>query len=87
VIRLEYRLHEWKIAKGITIPKLGKDDYGKAKSCRVISHLNYIRKTVEKVAAILITEAVENGKSHLHMGQLGGRKGRGAIDASARLIV
>jgi hypothetical protein len=64
VIGLEHHPYEWEIAKGITIPKLWKHDYGKVKSYRVISLLNYISKTVEKVAAILITEAVEKGKSH-----------------------
>jgi hypothetical protein len=76
-----------KIDKGITIPKLWKDDYGKAKSYRVISLLNCISKTVEKVAAILITEAVEKGKSYLHMGQFGRRKVRGVLKQQHVLIV
>jgi hypothetical protein len=33
-----------------------------------------ISKTVETVAAILITKVVENGKSHPRMGQFGGGK-------------
>jgi hypothetical protein len=44
-IRLGAHPKTWKVAKGITIPKPGKDDYTKAKSYRVISLLNsLIRK-------------------------------------------
>jgi hypothetical protein len=51
---ITYPTSKWKIAKGITIPKLWKHDYGKAKSCRDISLFNCIGKTVKKFAVILI---------------------------------
>jgi hypothetical protein len=68
-------------------PILWKDDNGEAKPYLVIYLLNCISKTVEKVAAIPITEVAERGKSHLHIGQFGERKGGGAVDAATRLIV
>jgi hypothetical protein len=42
-------------------------------------------KLVEKVAAILIVQAVETNDS-LHIGQFGGRRGRSATDAAAVLV-
>ena len=39
-IRLGFHPEHWKTARGITIPKLGKDDYSQAKSYRVISLLD-----------------------------------------------
>ena len=42
------------VARGVTIPKPGKDDYSLAKSYRHISLLNCLGKMVEKVAAELV---------------------------------
>jgi hypothetical protein len=58
-IRLGEHPKTWKIAKGVTIPKAGKDDYSKAKSHRVISLLNCLDKVVEKVVARMLTDHCE----------------------------
>ena len=59
-IRLGVHPQCWKIARGVTIPKPGKDNYGLAKSYRVISLLNCLGKMVEKVAAMLVSTHCEN---------------------------
>jgi hypothetical protein len=71
-LQLGFHPKDWKIAKGVCIPKPSKPSYGKAKNFRVISLLSCLGKLVEKVAAILIAEAVEANES-LHIGQFGGR--------------
>ena len=70
----------WNIARGVTIPKPGKDDYGLAKSYRVISLLNCPGKMVEKVAAMLVSAHCEN-TGGFHPGQYGCRIRRSAVDA------
>ena len=49
----------WKVARGVNIPKPGKDDYGLAKSYRVISLLNFLGKMVEKVAVMMVSAYCE----------------------------
>jgi hypothetical protein len=71
-LRLGFYPKDWKIAKGVCIPKPSKPSYDKAKNFRVISLLSCLGKLVEKVAAILIMEAVEANES-LHIGQFRGR--------------
>jgi hypothetical protein len=58
-IRLRVYPKLWKITKGVTIPKLGKDDYSKVKSYRVICLLNCLGEVVEKVVAIMLTDHCE----------------------------
>jgi hypothetical protein len=65
---LGFNLTDWKIAKGVYIPKPGKPSYDKAKNLQVISLLSCLGKLVENIAAILIAEAVEANES-LHIGQ------------------
>jgi hypothetical protein len=84
-LRLAYHPRDWKIAKGICIPKPGKKAYDQAKSFRVISLLSCLGKLVEKVAATLIADTVEENGA-LHLGQFGGRCGRSAADAAAMLV-
>jgi len=76
---------EWKIAKGIVIPKPGKPDYTKAKAYRVISLLSTMSKLVEKVVANSIAKAAEEGL-WFHRGQFGGRSHRSAVEAAAVLV-
>ena len=57
--RLGIHLRQCKTARGVTIPKPGKDDYGLAKSYRVISLLNCLGKMVEKVATIMVSTHYE----------------------------
>ena len=73
------------MARGVTIPKPGKDDYSKAKSYRVISLLNCLGKVVEKVVATMISEHCER-EGTLHPGQYGSRKRRSAVDAVGVLM-
>ena len=47
-IRLGFYPEHWKTARGITIPKPGKDNYSQAKAYRVISLLDCLGKVVEK---------------------------------------
>ena len=53
-IRLGIHPDRWMVARGVTIPKLGKDDYSLARSYRCISVLNCLGKTAEKVAAMMV---------------------------------
>jgi hypothetical protein len=80
-----YHPCDWKIAKGICIPKPGKKAYDQAKSFQVISLLSCLGKLVEEVAATLIADTVEENGA-LHLGQFGGRCGRSAADAAATLV-
>ena len=78
-IRLGIHSGCWKIARGVTIPKPGKD-YGLAKSYRVISLLNCLGKMVEKVAAMLISAHCEI-TGRFHSGHYRCRVRRSAVDA------
>ena len=78
-IRLGTHPHQWKTARGATIPKPGRGDYGLAKSYRVISLLNCLGKIVEKVAAMLVSAACEI-QGTFHRGQYGCRAQRSAVD-------
>ena len=79
-IRLGFHPEHWKTARGITIPKPGKDDYSQAKAYRVISLLDCLGKVVEKVAAYLISNQCERTGA-LDRGQYGSRPQRSAVDA------
>ena len=79
-IRLGFHPERWKTARGITIPKPGKDDYSQAKSYRVISLLDCLGKVMEKVAAYLLSNQCERTGA-LHQGQYGSRSQRSAVDA------
>ena len=79
-IRLGYHPARWKVARGVTIPKPGRDDYSLAKSYRCISLLNCLGKMVEKVAAMLVSAHCERVRG-FHPGQYGCRTGRSAVDA------
>ena len=83
--RLGIHPQAWKTAKGILLRKPNKPNYTLVKAYRVISLLNCLGKVVEKIAAEAISHHCEATKS-LHLGQMGSRKQRCAIDAVACLI-
>ena len=76
---------EWKRAQEILLEKGGKRDFGLVRSYQVISLLNCIGKVVEKVVAKELSHYCED-YSKLHLGQMGGRRERSAIDAVATLV-
>jgi hypothetical protein len=84
LVRMSIRLGAypklWKITKGVTIPKLGKDDYSKVKSYRVISLLNCLGEVVEKVVAIMLTDHCE-WHGTFYPRQYGCSRNRSAVDA------
>jgi hypothetical protein len=82
---LGYHPEEWKVAKGICIPKPGNKTYDQAKCYWVISLLSYLGKLIEKVATILITNDVEF-RHILHEGQYGACRGWSAVDAAQVLL-
>ena len=67
-IRLGVHPARWKLARGVIIPKPGKDDYSVAKAYRCISLLNCLGKMVEKVVANLISDHCET-RGGFHPGQ------------------
>ena len=79
-IRLDTHPDKWKTARGVTIPKPGKDDYNQAKSYRCISLFNCLGKIVEKVAVMMVSAHYETAGG-FHPGQYGCRMGRSAVDA------
>jgi ribonuclease HI len=83
--RLGVHPRAWKTAKGILLRKPNKPDYTLVKAYRVISLLNCLGKVVEKIAAEAIADHCET-TGGLHLGQMGNRKQRSAIDAVACLI-
>ena len=78
-IRLGIHPSCWKVARGVTIPKPGKENYGLDKSYRVISLLNYLGKMVEKVAAMMVSVHYE-ATGRFHPGQHRCRVRRSAVD-------
>lgn len=70
-IQLGLHPRQWKTGREVTIPKPGKDDYGLAKSYRVISLLNCIGEVVEMVATMASAHCEVAGRFHL--GQSGYR--------------
>ena len=48
-IALHFAPTKWKSSKVVYIPKVGKDDYAQAKSCRPISLINYPPKRSRKI--------------------------------------
>lgn len=75
-IRLSTHPDRWKTARGVTIPKPGKDNYGLAKSYRVISLLNCLGKMVEEVAAMLLSAHCEATDSFTPAGTASGPSDR-----------
>ena len=66
-IRLGIHPRCWKIARGVAIPRPGKEDYDLAKSYRVISLLNCLGKIVEKVATMLVCSGPYADPGHPRM--------------------
>jgi len=58
-IRTGYNPHAWKTVRGIVIPKPGKPDYSKVRAYRVIALLSSLGQVVEKVAADIITDFLD----------------------------
>jgi hypothetical protein len=67
--RVGYHPKVWREAKGVVIPKPGKDDYSKAKSYRTISLLNVMGKILEKVVADCLNDHMEK-RGGFHPGRL-----------------
>ena len=84
-VRLGHHPEEWKRARGILLEKGGSRDFTLVKSYRVISLLNCIGKVLEKVVAEQLSQFCESF-CKLHVGQMGARKERCAIDAVALLV-
>lgn len=84
-IRLGLHPRVWKAARGATIPKPGRRDYGVARSYWVISLLNCLGRIVEKVAAKLVSSHCET-RGTFHPGQYGCRSQRSAVDAVGVVI-
>ena len=79
-MRVGVHAARWKLAKGVIIPKPGKDNYSIAKAYRYISLQNCLRKIVEKVVANLISRHCEATGS-FHPGQYKCRTKRSVVDA------
>ena len=79
-IRLGFHPENWKTARGIIIPKPGKDDYSQAKAYRVISLLDCLGKVVEKTVAYILSNQCERTGA-LNPGQYGSRPQQSALDA------
>jgi ribonuclease HI len=86
-IRLQHHPARWKEAKGILLAKPGKlpEVYHTPKGYRVICLLNCLGKVVEKVVADELSITCETA-SLLHIGQMGSRKRRCAVDAVAIMV-
>lgn len=67
-------------ARGVTIPKPGKDNHGMHKSYRIISLLNCLGKVVEKVTAIMVSAHCK-ATGGFHPGQYGCRTIRPVVGA------
>ncbi|KJZ71458.1 hypothetical protein HIM_09144 [Hirsutella minnesotensis 3608] len=80
-----YHPKAWKEAIGIILPKLNKPDYSVPKAYRVISLLNCLGKTLEKLYATRLSY-LANTTGLLSPSQLGGRKQRSAIDTALLLL-
>lgn len=83
-IKTGYHPAIWRKARGVIIPKPGKNDYSKAKSFRTISLLNVMGKILERVVADFLNKHME-GRGGFHPGQFGRRTRLGAPDAVATL--
>jgi ribonuclease HI len=84
--RLGLHPRPWKTARGVILRKTGNNrNYSLANSYRVICLLNCMGKVVEKLATEAIATHCE-ATGALHIGQMGGRKYRGALDAVACLM-
>lgn len=71
----------WKQATGIILKKPKKPDYSQPKAYRVISLLNCLGKTSERIIATRLTILIET-TDLIHPSQIGGRKHKSAIDAT-----
>lgn len=84
-INIGYHPVCWKQATGIILRKPKKPDYSKPKAYRVISLLNCLGKTSERIMATRLAIIIETSDL-IHPSQIGGRKHKSAIDASILLV-
>ena len=75
----------WRRARGVMIPKPGREDMGDCKSYRCISLLNCMVKVLEKVVGTLLEDQLR-GTGLIDPGQYGSLRGRSAVDTVATLI-
>ena len=89
LIREGYHPKCWKVANGVILRKGAnqKRDFSKPKAYRVVSLLNCLGKVSEKILAIRLAKMSDLPDSDLlYYDQIGGRKGRSAIDTVLSLI-
>ena len=60
IYQLGYYPKIWKKAIGVVLPKANKEDYSKLKSYRIISLLNCLGKTLEKILATRLSYLAES---------------------------
>ena len=82
---LGYQPKIWRETKVVILPKANKEDYSLPKSYRLVSLLNCLGKTLEKILATRLGY-LANTTSLLQDSQLRGKKQRSAIDAVLLLL-
>lgn len=84
-LRLQYHSKNWQNVKRVLIEKPNKRDCILVKSYQVISLLNCLSKIIEKLVANQLSQFCEDFRK-FHKGQMGARKRRSAINATAILL-
>ena len=84
-IKLGYIPECWRKAKGLSLPKPGKNSYAKAKSFRMITLTSYQLKVLERLVLWYLS-CEEEVDAKLHHYQFGFRKGRSTEAALHQLI-
>jgi retron-type reverse transcriptase len=84
-LTLGYVPKVWQGARGVSLPKPGKESYQRAKSFRLITLTSFQLKTLERII-LWYLEAKENINTKLHPRQFGFRKGRSTEAALHQLV-
>src|SRR5438876_9337037 len=85
LIQFGYHPKCWKTAIGVVLRKSGVRDWSNPKSYRIISLLNCLGKTAEKIMAIRLAYLAET-TNLLYFDQMGGRRKKSAIDTVMTLV-
>ena len=87
LFKFGYHPKIWRESIGVILPKPHKKDYSVIKSYRIISLINCLGKTLEKILATRLGYLANiPGIDLLEENQIGGRKQRLAIDAVLLLL-